>query len=210
MNKPLVTIVMPVYNVAPYIERALLSAIRQTYSNLEIILVDDCGKDDSIQIAGQIIAQYDTKHKVRIIHHDHNRGLSAARNTGLDNMKGKLGRDISQFQLIAGLEGFIFIKCIRCSPVVACCKIKRKPALEGDAAREEDGIEASVRCQILFTERISVVLGFAGGNFCGRILILVAAGIAQAGTLLASYDTAVVTTGHGKGDKRGDLMMERL
>ena len=80
---------MPVYNVAPYIERALLSAIRQTYSNLEIILVDDCGKDNSVQIADQIIAQYDTEHKVRIIHHDHNRGLSAARNTGLDNMRGE-------------------------------------------------------------------------------------------------------------------------
>lgn len=89
MNKPLVTIVMPVYNVAPYIERALLSAIRQTYSNLEIIVVDDCGKDNSVQIAEQIIAQYDTEHKVRIIHHDHNRGLSAARNTGLDNMRGE-------------------------------------------------------------------------------------------------------------------------
>ena len=89
MKKPLVTIVMPVYNVALYIERALLSAIRQTYSNLEIILVDDCGKDDSIQIAEQIIAQYDTEHKVRILHHDHNRGLSAARNTGLDNMQGE-------------------------------------------------------------------------------------------------------------------------
>lgn len=89
MNKPLVTIVMPVYNVAPYIERALLSAIRQTYSNLEIILVDDCGKDDSIQIAEQLIAQYDTEHKVRIIHHNHNRGLSVARNTGLDNMQGE-------------------------------------------------------------------------------------------------------------------------
>ena len=89
MKKPLVTIVMPVYNVAPYIERALLSAIRQTYSNLEIILVDDCGKDDSIPIAERLIAQYDTNRIVRIIHHDHNRGLSAARNTGLDNMRGE-------------------------------------------------------------------------------------------------------------------------
>lgn len=89
MKKPLVTIVMPVYNVAPYVERALLSAIRQTYPNLEIILVDDCGKDDSIRIAEQIIAQHDTEHEVRIVHHNHNRGLSAARNTGLDNMLGE-------------------------------------------------------------------------------------------------------------------------
>lgn len=89
MNKPLVTIVMPVYNVAPYIERALLSAIRQTYSNLEIILVDDCGKDDSIPIAERLIAQYDTNRIVRIIHHDHNRGLSAARNTGTKAARGE-------------------------------------------------------------------------------------------------------------------------
>lgn len=87
--KPLITIVMPVYNVAPYVERALLSAIWQTYSNLEILVVDDCGPDNSMEIVEETLSKYDTRHCVRILRHDHNRGLSAARNTGLDNMRGE-------------------------------------------------------------------------------------------------------------------------
>lgn len=86
--KPLVSIVMPIYNVAQYVERALVSALNQTYPNIEIICVDDCGKDNSMEIVERIKEQHDKDSKIRILHHDYNRGLSAARNTGLDNMRG--------------------------------------------------------------------------------------------------------------------------
>lgn len=80
-----ISIVIPVYNVAEYIAGCLQSVMRQTYSGkIECILVDDCGSDDSIAIAEQLIADYQGSISFRILHHERNRGLSAARNTGTD------------------------------------------------------------------------------------------------------------------------------
>ena len=84
-----VSIIIPVYNVAPYIGDCLRSVMRQSYKgDVECILVDDCGLDESIVIAEQMIAEYDGPIQFKILHHDHNRGLSAARNTGTLQAKG--------------------------------------------------------------------------------------------------------------------------
>lgn len=83
-----VSIIIPVYNVAPYIEKSLLSAFNQTYNNIEYIIVDDCGTDDSMSIVKSLITNYPRK-DIKIIHHTHNRGLSAARNTGINNAIGE-------------------------------------------------------------------------------------------------------------------------
>ncbi|WP_301070482.1 glycosyltransferase, partial [uncultured Helicobacter sp.] len=53
LNNPLISIIIPVYNVGAYIERCLRSCINQTLYDIEIIIVDDCGSDDSIHIATQ-------------------------------------------------------------------------------------------------------------------------------------------------------------
>jgi len=84
-----VSIIIPVYNVEPYIERCLLSALNQTYQNIEIILVDDCGQDKSIAVAQQVINNHQNGYKTSILKHEHNRGLSAARNSGTKEAKGK-------------------------------------------------------------------------------------------------------------------------
>jgi glycosyltransferase involved in cell wall biosynthesis len=84
-----VSIIIPVYNVEPYIERCLLSALNQTYENIEIILVDDCGQDNSMSVARQITENHPNGHKVRFLKHEHNRGLSAARNTGIEAATGE-------------------------------------------------------------------------------------------------------------------------
>lgn len=78
-NKPYFTIVMPAYGVEKYIDRAILSIQKQTFDNWEIIVVDDCSKDKSGEIARKYAAE-DTR--IQVIRHEINKGLSAARNTG--------------------------------------------------------------------------------------------------------------------------------
>lgn len=86
---PKISIIIPIYNVEPYIEECLQSVMRQTYRGMiECILVDDCGTDKSIEIAKRIIAEYEGPIEFRVLHHEQNRGLSAARNTGIENASG--------------------------------------------------------------------------------------------------------------------------
>lgn len=85
-----VSIIIPVYNVAPYVEDCIRSVMNQTMTEgVECIIVDDCGQDNSMEIVERIVAGYKGYIDFRILHHDHNRGLSAARNTGIDSAKGE-------------------------------------------------------------------------------------------------------------------------
>ncbi|MBS4981627.1 MAG: glycosyltransferase family 2 protein [Lachnospiraceae bacterium] len=77
--KPFFSIVMPVYNVEKYIEKAIESVQSQTFTEWELIVVNDCTKDDSA-VKAQRLAE--TDERIRLIHHQKNQGLSAARNTG--------------------------------------------------------------------------------------------------------------------------------
>ena len=81
---PLVSVIVPVYNVLPYIHEALDSVVNQTYCKLEIIVIDDGSTDGSSKVCDDY-AQNDSR--IRAIHQQ-NRGLSAARNAGLDIAKG--------------------------------------------------------------------------------------------------------------------------
>lgn len=81
---PTISIVMPVYNVAPYVERCVRSVMRQTVPATECIIVDDASTDDSIARCQRLIDHYIGPTRFVIVHHYHNRGLSAARNTGTD------------------------------------------------------------------------------------------------------------------------------
>ncbi|MBV4189470.1 glycosyltransferase [Bacteroides fragilis] len=78
-----VSIIIPLYNVAPYVERCLLSVFNQTFSNIEVILIDDCGSDDTMEIVNRLLNIHKNKLDIHIIQHNENRGLSAARNTGI-------------------------------------------------------------------------------------------------------------------------------
>ena len=85
MNKPSVSIIIPVYNVEQYVEDCIYSVMRQTYDGpIECIVVDDCGTDNSMGVVEKLITEYNGPISFKILRHDHNRGLSAARNTGMD------------------------------------------------------------------------------------------------------------------------------
>ena len=83
-----VSVIVPVYNVSEYIERCWDSIRNQTYKNIEVLFVDDCGTDDSVAKLEGYLATEDTV-DARILHHSRNRGLSAARNTGLEAATGE-------------------------------------------------------------------------------------------------------------------------
>lgn len=88
-SSPLVSILVPVYNVEQYIERCARSIFEQTYDNLEYIFVDDCSPDKSIQVVKIVLAKFPhRKSQVKIIHHGKNRGLPAARNSLIENVSG--------------------------------------------------------------------------------------------------------------------------
>jgi len=87
MNKnPTVSVIIPTYNRAHLIGRAIQSVLNQTYQDFELIVVDD-GSTDNTE---DVIRQFQEKDKrIRYIKHDKNKGGSAARNTGIKNSKGK-------------------------------------------------------------------------------------------------------------------------
>lgn len=87
-NGPLVTIGIPVYNVEPYIEKCLLSVLNQTYQNLEILVVDDLGTDNSMQKVEELQKTHPKGNLIRIVRHTANQGIGEARNTMIAECKG--------------------------------------------------------------------------------------------------------------------------
>lgn len=85
----MVSVIVPVYQVSDYVERCIRSVMAQTYPDIECIIVDDATKDNSIEKCEQLIGAYDGSIQFRIIRHEQNRGLSAARNTGFDAANGE-------------------------------------------------------------------------------------------------------------------------
>lgn len=82
--QPKISIIIPLYNVEEYIFECLQSVARQTYKGkIECIIVNDCGTDNSVKLVEQFIADYSGTIVFLLLHHEHNRGLSAARNTGV-------------------------------------------------------------------------------------------------------------------------------
>lgn len=80
MNSPLVTVVVPVYNVEKYLDRCIDSIVSQTYKNLEIILVDDGSPDNCPQMCD---SWAEKDNRIRVVHKK-NAGLGMARNSGME------------------------------------------------------------------------------------------------------------------------------
>ena len=81
---PKVSVVIPTYNVEKYIERCVRSLFEQTLDSMEYIFVDDCSPDNSIAIMQKVLEEYpQRKDQVKIIRHEVNQGVGAARNHGV-------------------------------------------------------------------------------------------------------------------------------
>ena len=86
MNEEKISIIVPVYNVEAYLERCVESILKQTYTNLEILLVNDGSTDKSGELSDKLALR---DHRIRVIHKE-NGGLSDARNRGIDEASSNL------------------------------------------------------------------------------------------------------------------------
>jgi len=85
--EPMVSIIVPVFNVAPYLREGLESLLAQDFSDpCEVILIDDCSTDDSLVICREFVDQY--PRRFRLIESTVNGGVSVARNAGLEHARG--------------------------------------------------------------------------------------------------------------------------
>lgn len=84
MNNKKVSVVVPVYNVEKYLNKCVLSIVNQTYKKLEILLIDDGSKDNSVALCDEWAKKDE---RIKVIHKE-NGGLSSARNAGIDNATG--------------------------------------------------------------------------------------------------------------------------
>ncbi|ABS51827.1 glycosyltransferase family 2 protein [Campylobacter hominis] len=90
MSNPLVSIIVPVYNVENFIEKCATTLFEQDYDNIEYIFVNDCTPDGSISVLKEIIEKYpNRKSGIQIINKEKNEGLPQARKTGLKNSNGE-------------------------------------------------------------------------------------------------------------------------
>lgn len=131
MNSPLLSVIIPVYKVEQYIRKCVDSIIEQTYSNLEIFLVDDGSPDK----CGEICDEYAKKDKRIIVIHKNNGGLSDARNAALDVAIGDfvmfidsddwIEKDTCEFLINTILEQHTDIVCFGITEVFASGKIKK-------------------------------------------------------------------------------------
>ena len=85
MEKPLISVIVPAYNVEKFIGKCIDSILRQSFKDFEVLLIDDGAKDSTPEIC-DACAKKDSRIKV---YHKENGGLSDARNYGIDRMQGK-------------------------------------------------------------------------------------------------------------------------
>lgn len=81
-----VSVITPLYNCSDFLEQTIQSVLSQTYKNWEMIMVDDCSKDNSLEIAQRYAAQ---DSRIKVIQLDKNSGAAVARNTAIEAAKGR-------------------------------------------------------------------------------------------------------------------------
>lgn len=84
-----ISVILPIYNVEKYIKECVLSVFEQDYGNIELVAVDDCATDKSIEILQSLYSVSPSHVDCKLYRHLQNKGLSAARNTGIKHATGE-------------------------------------------------------------------------------------------------------------------------
>ncbi len=124
----MISVIVPVYNVQPYLRKCLDSIIDQTYKDLEILIIDDGSTDGS----GEICDEYKKDERVKVFH-TQNRGLSCARNLGLDEAQGEwIGFVDSDDWIESDMYEVLLDRALETGADVAECGVRReKPKFFG-------------------------------------------------------------------------------
>ncbi|PKF74304.1 glycosyltransferase family 2 protein [Chryseobacterium sp. PMSZPI] len=103
-----VSVIVPIYNVANYIEKCLVSLFSQTHNSIEFVFVNDCTSDNSIDILYQVLDRFpERKSAVKLVQHEKNKGLAAARITGISNASGEYIQHVDS-------DDFIDVNMVEC------------------------------------------------------------------------------------------------
>ena len=114
----MISVIIPVYNVEPYLRKCLDSVINQTYRDLEILVIDDGSTDE----CGRICDEYEKKDERIHVFHTENRGLSCARNLGLDNARGEwIGFVDSDDWIEPDMYEVLLKKALETGADISCC-----------------------------------------------------------------------------------------
>lgn len=121
-NNPLVSILSPCYNVEKYLPKCLDTIIGQTYSNLQIVLIDDGSKDGT----WEIMQEYATKDSRIEVYHQDNKGVATTRNNLLDKVKGDfvLFVDSDDWVELTMVESLLGIQKQSDADIVVCDMVK--------------------------------------------------------------------------------------
>lgn len=122
-NDPIVSYIIPVYNVEKYLERCINSLLEQTYSNIELVLVDDGSTDES----GKICNQYAEKYPNIQVYHLKNGGASLARKYGLEKSKGDFVAFVDSDDTVDIRLTELLMKALKVSGLqIAVCDVSKK------------------------------------------------------------------------------------
>lgn len=122
-NFPLISVIIPVYNVEKYLHQCMDSVLAQTYKNLEVILVDDGSMDGSAKLCDEYAAK---DPRVKVIHQT-NLGVSAARNAGLKAARGEyIGFVDGDDYIDPDMFACLFELCHTCHTEIAVCGVHNK------------------------------------------------------------------------------------
>lgn len=149
ISTPLISIVVPVYNVEKYLNRCVDSILSQSYGNIEVILVDDGSPDRCPEICDNY-AQLDGRVKVV---HQLNAGLSAARNAGIDSASGELIGFVDGDDWVSGdMYEVLCTGLVNSGANMSICNFRY---VNGDEADDCDNSNLPIKDEVLIgTERI--------------------------------------------------------
>lgn len=154
---PKVSIIIPIYNVAKYIEKCVRSVLEQTFQDIEYIFVNDCTTDNSIEILHSILKSYPNKN-VKIIHNEINKGLAESRDVGLRASSGEYilhcdSDDWIELDMVATM----YQKAVETKADIVCCNVSNEYGSHSKLQKyayleetKENGLQ-SLRCYDLYT-----------------------------------------------------------